>query len=33
MEEWDKQPEEIQDAMGEELVAQAEVIETVHDSE
>ena len=32
MEEWDKQPEEVQDAMGEEQIAQAEMEETVNES-
>ena len=33
MEEWDKQPEDIQDAMGEEQIAQAELEEAVYDSQ
>lgn len=32
MEEWDKQPEDIQDAMGEEQIAQAEMEETTDES-
>ena len=32
MQEWDKQPEEVQDAMGEEQIAQAEMEETVNES-
>ena len=32
MEEWDKQPEEVQDAIGEEQIAQAEMEETVNES-
>tara|TARA_R100000027_G_scaffold67738_1_gene68332 strand:+ start:3409 stop:4521 length:1113 start_codon:yes stop_codon:yes gene_type:complete len=33
MEEWDKQPEDIKDAMGDEQIAMAEVEEPVYDSE
>ena len=33
MAEWDTQPEDVKDALGEELIAQAEVEEAVNDSE
>ena len=32
MEEWEKQPEDVQDAMGEEQIAMAEIEEPVYDS-